>query len=112
MVDHGGGCGDCAPSERFWTGSWDAWVGGTCGGVVATLARDALPESGSPPGRRVTECQSGHDASLRNPARSGRRSISEAITAGSILRCWLVVVDPNHRRGRRVLERVVWRTSR
>jgi hypothetical protein len=44
----------------------------------------------------VTRCQSGIEASFRNAAKSGKRSISEAITAGSILSCWLVVVDANH----------------
>lgn len=35
----------------------------------------------------VTTCQSGIEASLRKPVRSGRRSISEAMTADSVLIC-------------------------
>jgi hypothetical protein len=44
--------------------------------------------------------------------RSGRRSISDAITAGSIFSCSLLVVDDNQSVGLRVLERVVCTTSR
>ena len=67
---------------------------------------------GSRFGVRRTDCQSGVVASFRNPSRSGNRSISEAITAGSIFRCWLLVVDDLHSPDLRVLENVVWRTSR
>jgi hypothetical protein len=51
--------------------------------------------------------QSGIEASLRKPVRSGRRSISEAITAGSILSCSLLVVEAIHSVGLRDLECVV-----
>jgi hypothetical protein len=45
--------------------------------------------TGATPGSGVsrTTFQSGTEASFRNPDRSPRRSISEAMMAGSILRC-------------------------
>lgn len=59
------------------------------------------------PGVRATRIQSGVEASFRNPVKSGRRSISEAMTAGSIFRCWLLVFDANSCICRRVRDRVV-----
>ena len=44
----------------------------------------------------VATSQSGTEAIFRNPARSGSRSISEAITAGSILSCSFSEVDEPH----------------
>jgi hypothetical protein len=81
-------------------------------------------ETGSGPRRRATGeyCfgvrhtgfQSGADASLRNPRRSGSCSISDAITAGSILTCWLVVTVAwlCHSFGLRDRDSVVSSTSR
>ena len=63
-------------------------------------------------GVSVICCQSASEASFRNPVRSGSRSISEAITAGSILRCWLVVVEARHSMDLRDFDTVVCRTSR
>jgi hypothetical protein len=44
----------------------------------------------------VATRQSGTEAIFRNPARSGSRSISEAMTAGSILSCSFLEVDEPH----------------
>ena len=87
-------------------------AGVTAGGLTTTAGLRTRATLRSPLGVNVTACQSGSVASLRNPARSGKRSISEAKTAGSIFRCWLDVVEDLHSPDRRVLESVVWRTSR
>lgn len=84
----------------------DAGAGGGVVGVTTTGRRGRIT-TGSFLGVKLTRCQSGVEASFRNPVRSGSRSISEAITAGSILICWLVVVDDSHCRARRDLEVVV-----
>ena len=63
-------------------------------------------------GLSFTAIQSGFEATLRYPARSGNRSISEAMTAGSMLRCSLVVVDGHHCEGCRVFDCVRCTTSR
>jgi len=62
--------------------------------------------------RRVTRSQSGEEASLRKPVRSGRRSISESITAGSRCRCCDSVTDGLTSDGRRDSERAIRTTSR
>ena len=49
-------------------------------------------------------CQFGVDANLRNPCRSGSCSISDAMMAGSILRCSLVVLEENHCPGCQVFD--------
>ena len=67
---------------------------------------------GSSMGVSLATCQSGTEASFRKQVKSGRRSISEAITAGSILSCWLVVVGESQRMNPPVLDFVVWMTSR
>jgi hypothetical protein len=82
--------------------------------TVAVCAVGRLPRvSGELPGGvRITLCQSGSEASLKKPCRSGRRSISEGMMAGSILIDSLVVVEALQAPGLRVLDRVVWSTSR
>jgi hypothetical protein len=61
-------------------------AGPAVGGLVRTLG--LLGRTGAAPviGVSLTTCQSGTEASFSKPERSGRRSISEAMTAGSILR--------------------------
>ena len=68
-------------------------AGVAAGGLTTTAGFRMRTTLRSPLGVSVTDCQSGSVASLRNPARSGKRSISEPITAGSIFRCWLDVVE-------------------
>ena len=82
--------------------------------MVAVCAVGRLPRVSEelPGGVRITLCQSGSEASLRKPCRSGRRSISEGMMAGSILIDSLVVVEALQAPGLRVLDRVVWSTSR
>jgi hypothetical protein len=84
-----------------------AAAGLAVGGLVKTLG--LLGRTGAAPvtGVSLTTCQSGTDASFSKPDRSGRRSISEAMTAGSIFRFWPVVVDPNHSESLHVVETVV-----
>jgi hypothetical protein len=50
-------------------------------------------------GVSVTLRQSGSDATFRKPSRSGSRSISEAMMAGSIRIDSLLVVDERQRPG-------------
>src|ERR1700722_4606788 len=51
-----------------------------------------------------TYSQSGIEANLRNPSKSASRSISDAMMAGSILRCSLVVLDENQCPGCQVFD--------
>src|SRR6185437_9785282 len=98
-----------AAGAGAWTPGESALFGTvvSAGGVCVLTVRAGRGTCGSFSGVRRTSCQSGTEASFRKPERSGRRSISEAITAGSILRCWLVVVEGSHRNGPRVLDWVV-----
>lgn len=87
-------------------------VAGFSSTVAAIAGVDIAAGGGSGPRRRATEgyrvavswtrFQSHAEASLRNPPRSGSCSISDAITAGSILNCWLVVHVDRHSSGFRV----------
>src|SRR5882672_1976702 len=82
-------------------------AGPAVGGLARTLG--LLGRTGAAPvaGVSLTTCQSGTEASFSKPERSGRRSISEAMTAGSILRFWPVVVDPINSESLHVVETVV-----
>ena len=96
----------------------EVWTPGDVGGggvtMLAVCAVGRLPRVSGEllGGVRVSLCQSGSEASLRKPCRSGRRSISEAMIAGSILIDSLVVVEALQAPGLRVLDLVVWSTSR
>lgn len=82
-------------------------------GLEARFGLQALDVGGKLGAVRVAACQSGTEASLREPARSGRRSISEAMTAYSVLICWLVVIEERQSHQLLwVLDSVVWTTSR
>ena len=74
--------GDAAVADAVVVG-----VAGSDSGLVVTLGRQALAEVDSLLRVSVATCQSGMETSLRKPVRFGRRSISEAMTAGSILIC-------------------------
>src|ERR1019366_6467814 len=63
-------------------------------------------------GCKATRNQCSREANLRYPARSGNCSISESITAGSMLNCWLRVTEPSICVHRRLLDSVVRTTSR
>lgn len=103
-----------------------AWAaGGSAATVLSWVATEGVGvvrDAGSGPRRPATEgeCltvrhtrfQSEAEASFRNPQRSGSCSISEAMTAGSILTCWLVVWVGSHSLGLRDRDWVVCRTSR
>lgn len=58
-------------------------------------------------GINFTENQSGIEVIFRYPERSGSRSISDAMTAGSIRNCSLDVTDDVHSPVLRLLEQVV-----
>ncbi len=110
--------------ERGSTGE-DANVGGVVTGDGGVAMGDGGDEAGDRTGDgrvrgrervftgwRLTRCQSGSEANFKKPSRSGRRSISEAMTAGSMLTCSLIVVERRHSPGLRDVDRVVWVTSR
>src|SRR5581483_11785594 len=86
-------------------------VGGTVE-VAPVYGRRPRAPARSLAGVRVTRFQSGIDANLRKPWRSGRRSISEAMMAGSIRICSLLVVETSQSVGLRDLACVVCRISR
>ena len=86
--------------------------GGAANSLTPAARRSSRPPAVPRRGTSLTCRQSGMEANFKNPSRSGNRSISDAITAGSIFTCSLEVVDVLHSPGRRVLDCVVCVTSR